>query len=569
MERQEDIKEEIQHLEKDAEKGLRKMIKKLRKANKKTKIIIGIVLVIILIIVGVIIFKKEELPYTLGEVMRGDVIQEVSATGTVEAAEEVDLRFKTSGIIESINVKVGNQVRKGTYLARLAAGQIYSQFLQAQASYNQAKAKLDQLLAGASPEEIKVVQQVVENAQTALEDTEAEAENDLAEEYSDALDAFDNAYFDADKAVKKLNTIFDENTLYQDLRSNFSFRSIQTKNDMESKKTDVDAALEDLKDLVTEMRANPSYNEIDNAFSPFLSYLKIVRDGLDLAGDLMDLVILHSEYSQTQWDTDKDNIETGRTTINGAITDVLSAQQAVNNQKITNQVNINTAQSTLDKAKADLEELKAPPRAVDTAIYQADVDKYKANMNEFSQKLKDASIIAPFSGIVAKIDGKIGEVVSANDKIIISLISPGDFQIKADISEADIRKVDLEDPAEIVLDAFPEEKLTGQIMEIEPGETIIEGVVYYRIKILLEQIEEKVKSGMTADVTIETDKKENVLSVPQRAIIYKEDKRLVRILENKEIKEVEVETGLRGREGEIEIISGLSEEDEVITFIKK
>ena len=564
-----DIKQEIQHLEKDAEKGLKKMIKKFRKATKKTKIITGGILIIVLIIIGFVIFSEKEVPYQVAKVVQGDVIEEISATGMVESAEEVDLRFKTSGVIESVNVKVGQKVIKGTYLARLSSGGVYSQFLQAQANYNQAKAKLDQLLAGATSQEIKVAEQEVENARISLNDAQDKADNDLAEEYSDALDAFDNAYFDADKAVKKLNTIFDENTLYEDLRSDFSFRSIQTKNDMESKKTDVDTALENLKDLLAEMRANPSYDEIDAAFGPFLSYLKTIRDGLDLAGDLMDLVILHSEYSQTQWDTDKANIETGRTTINNAITDVISAQQAVNNQKITNQTNVNSAKSIYNKAQADLEELKALPRAVDIAIYQADVDKYQANMNEYSQKLKDASIIAPFNGTIAKIDGKISEVISANDKVIISLISPGAFQIRADISEADISKVDTEDTVEIILDAFPEEKWLGQIIEIEPGETVIEAVVYYRIKILFEGAGEKIKSGMSADVTIQTDKKENVLHVPYRAIVFKGDKKIVRVLKGKKIEEVEVETGLRGSEGEVEIISGLEQGQEVITYIKK
>ncbi|MBA7631948.1 Macrolide export protein MacA [subsurface metagenome] len=190
-------------------------------------------------------------------------------------------------------------------------------------------------------------------------------------------------------------------------------------------------------------------------------------------------------------------------------------------------------------------------------------------MNEYLQKLKDASIIAPFNGTVAKIDGKIGEVISANGKVIISLISPGAFQIRADISEADISKVDIEDSVEIILDAFPEEKWIGQIVEVEPGETVIEAVVYYRIKILFEEISDKLKSGMSADVTIQTDKKENVLHVPYRAIVFKDDKKIVRVLKGKKIEEKEVETGLRGSEGEVEIISGLEGGEKVVTYIKK
>ena len=112
--------------------------------------------------------------------------------------------------------------------------------------------------------------------------------------------------------------------------------------------------------------------------------------------------------------------------------------------------------------------------------------------------------------------------------------------------------------------AFEDMRKTGLIQE--------DGTAH-DIDILLNalwfEIDERVKSGMSADVTIETDKRENVLSVPYRAIVYKDSKRFVRILQGKEMQEIEVEIGLKGSEGEIEIISGLNEGDKVITFIKK
>jgi len=149
------------------------------------------------------------------------------------------------------------------------------------------------------------------------------------------------------------------------------------------------------------------------------------------------------------------------------------------------------------------------------------------------------------------------------------LISPGAFQIRADISETDISKVNLGDPVEVTLDAFPEEKWLGQIVEIEPGKTVIEGVVYYRVKALFEGMHEKVKSGMSADVTIETVRKENVLYVPQRAVSSRDNKKFIKIPDGKNVKEVEVVTGFKGSNSEIEIISGLSEGDKIITYIKK
>lgn len=563
MENAKTIKEEIQRLEQDTEKGIKKTIKRFRKARKRTKIIIGIILVVILIIVGFIIFRKEEPTYTLAEVMRGDVIEEVSATGEVELAEEVDLRFKTSGIIERINVKVGDEVKKGTYLIQLASGEVQSQFLQAQASYNQAKAKLDQLLAGATTEEIKVAEQVVENARVALEDAKTEAENDLEQDYSSALVYLVDASSKCNKALADL----------KDMEKTYFYRSTSLENTFRDKRAKAENAFRGISSLgikgaeqfVDTALEDPTHENIDSALKEMKSALEKTIDVLDYTKTAMADASIRENVSST----DRTTIDTDITNVNTAYSNINTAQTNIANQKITNQTNINSAENTYKKAQADLEELKAPPRDVDIAIYQADVEKYLANMNEYSQKLRDASIIAPFGGVVAKIDVKIGEVVTAAQKVAVSLISPGNFQIRADIPEADIRKVDLDNPVEITLDAFPGQAWLGQVVEIEPAKTLIEGVVYYRVKILFEQVGEKVKSGMTADVTIETGRKDNVLYVPYRSIVFKDDKRFVRAPKGKEFEEIEVETGLKGSQGEIEIISGLNEGDEVITFIKK
>jgi len=138
----------------------------------------------------------------------------------------------------------------------------------------------------------------------------------------------------------------------------------------------------------------------------------------------------------------------------------------------------------------------------------------------------------------------------------------------SNISEVDIGIIDLGQPVNITFDAFSEEEFSGRVIEINPAETLIQGVVYYKIKTAMEMENKKIKPGMTANLIITTDSRENVLILPQRAVTEKEGKKLVKIPENKGYKEVEVETGLRGSQGEIEIISGLKQGDIVITFIK-
>jgi RND family efflux transporter MFP subunit len=315
---------------------------------------------------------------------------------------------------------------------------------------------------------------------------------------------------------------------------------------------------------LTEIATNNSTKEnIDLALSKMWVALQKTSDVLDYTKTSFS----DPTFGKTILDTDKTTIATDSGEINTVFLNVTNAQIEVANQKITNQININNAKNTLNKAQADYDKLIAKPREVDIAVYQADVDKYKANLTEYVTKLRDASIIAPFDGIIAKIDAKIGELVNT-EKIIVTLINPRGLQIEIDVPETDISKISMGNSVQITLDALPEEIFEGQILEMDSGKTVIEGVVYYKIKILFEGNENKIKSGMSGDATIQTEKKENVLNIPQRAIISKNGKKFVRILDGKDIVEKEITTGLRGNKGEIEVLNGLSEGEEIITYFK-
>jgi len=553
------MENEIQNI---PQKSAKKLIEKMRKMKKRTKIILGIVLIIVLAIVGFFIFRKKAPLYEIIEAKSDILIEDVSSNGTVEAADDIELKFKNAGTIEAILTKVGNKVKKGTILARLESGETYSQYLQAQASYNQAKAKLDQLMAGATNEEIRVYEQVLENAKNSLDDARAKAENDLKQDYNSALVYLIDASSKYNKALADM----------KDMEKVYFYHSTSLEATFASKKAKAEDAFWGVSNLGTkgaeafidEAVNDPTYENIDSALIEMRSALEKVIDALDYTKKAMADPTIRENVSSTDRttiDTDITNNNTGYGYINTAQTDIA-------NQRITNQTNINSAESTYNKAKVDLDKIKAAPRSVDIAVYKADVERYKANTEEYSQKLKNNSIVAPFDGVVTKTDGRIGEIVSANTKTIISLISPDIFQIEADISEADIGKINLENPVKITLDAFIEEEWNGTVVEIDTGKTTIDGVVYYRIKILFDKVDTRLKSGMSADVLVQTARKENVLSVPQRAIINKNNKKFVRILEGDKINEVDVETGLRGNKGEIEITKGLEQGDKVILYLK-
>jgi len=539
---------------------LKKSLQKIKSLRKITKIIIGIILVIVIVVLFVV-FKPKTSTYETGFVLRGDVIQEVSANGTVKSTNEIDLRFKSSGTVDKILAKVGDSVKKGAYLVSLDSGTVYSQYLQAQASYNQAKAKLDQLIAGVSSEEIKVTEQVLENARVSLNNAQIKAENDLSQDYSTALVYLVSASNKCNKAITDLKDIektyfYDSSTITKTFKEKKGlaeelFLGVSTLN------------IKGAQELTEIAIDDPTHENIDLALSKMWSALQKTSNVLEYTKTAMSEPSFRSSVSAT----DKTTINTDAADIDSIFSSINSAQLNISDQKVANQINIDSAENTYNKARVDLEKLIAPPRGVDIAVYQADVDRYKANLTEYTDKLRDASIVAPFDGVVAKIDTKIGETVST-EKVIITLISPKGFQLETDIPETDISKIGINDPVSIAISAIPEISYSGQILEMDSGKTIIDGVVYYKIKILFEGDNQKIKSGMSGDATIQTEKKENVLNVPQRAIVSKSGRKFVRALSNNQIIEKEVVTGLRGNKGEIEILSGLIEGEKIITFMK-
>jgi len=156
--------------------------------------------VIIIAVAGAIFYfwKNSISPkFTTVIVKRGTITQEISASGKVQPPQTLNLYFKTGGKLMELNVQTGDTVNTGQILARQDTTQLEKQLQQAQAGVQVAQAKLDQLLAGASSENIAVARTNLNNAQTAL--ANAQAANNIARK--NAINAISDAYVKADDAI--------------------------------------------------------------------------------------------------------------------------------------------------------------------------------------------------------------------------------------------------------------------------------------------------------------------------------------------------------------------------------
>lgn len=262
-----------------------------------------------------------------------------------------------------------------------------------------------------------------------------------------------------------------------------------------------------------------------------------------------------------------------------ALTDaILAAQNALastkigGDQKISAAVNgVNTARQAFDVAQKQLTQLIAPARSEDISLAQAKVNDAQSALDLVKKQIEDSIIKSPIDGQIIRDNYEVGEQVGAAGAVY-SVLAENSFEISVDISESDVAKVKEGDAVEITLDAFGSDvKFNGSVYFIEPASTVIQDVIYYKVKIKFTDQAEKlagIKPGMTANITIVTAKKENVPALAERAVIEKNNgEKIVRVLDNGKVREVPVKTGLRGDDGLVEILAGNLKEGETIILL--
>jgi HlyD family secretion protein len=597
--------------------------------RKRTKIIIAAVLIVLALIGYNSFTKKKPVNYTSAKVERGDVVQTVSATGAVEAASKVDLKFVSSEKIKEIDVKVGDTIKQGAILGRLDTAKLDSQLLQAQAALAVAQANYQTLLDGSSNEQVKLAETQVENAKTALssaqqslDDTNISTQKDIAS----AKVSLDNANQGLDNAKKSnesnLNNTYDsawdsvssslascEDALNtnktvlenDDAKDTLSVMNLQylssAKLSRDAAENSYDAAIS-FRDSVS---SNQSPSNVDAAITKAQGTLEKTITALSNTYSVLQSTVTSSKLSQTKLDGLKADISSSRTSINAAIASLTAKKQAISSQIVTNQTSLNNAeanvnsansnlsavqssasskinaaqnaiysrQGDLNQAQDNLNQVKAGPSSSKVSAARAQIEQAQANVNLINNQISEYTLIAPQDGTVTALNGEVGEIVSLTEPFA-SMMVPNGFEIKTNIAEVDIAKIKSGDDVDITFDALGSDKhFTGKVSEIDPAETVISGVVYYNVTTLFTDGDNLIKSGMTANMDIMTAKSTNVLKVPFQAVKEKDGKKYVQVVAAKDkFNDTDINIGLKG-DTDYEIVSGLNEGQDVVTFMGK
>lgn len=206
-----------------------------------------------------------------------------------------------------------------------------------------------------------------------------------------------------------------------------------------------------------------------------------------------------------------------------------------------------------------------------TAINQA-----QAQVNSswlLYQATQNATVTAPVDGTVANLSVSVGNTVEAKSLTVsttpvLSLSDFGVIEVMLSLNELDVVKVKPGQEVTIDVNAVDDKVYKGRISRVDSIGTNIQGVMQYKTFVTITNPDGRLKSGLSADADIVTEKVQDVLSVPNAAVKPYKGGRAVRILDPKSNKLIykPVEIGVRGKD-RTEILSGIEEGQQVIVAL--
>ncbi len=521
-----------------------------------------------------------------------NVSTSVSATGAVQTSSDIGLNFVTGGIVRSVKVKVGDQVKKGELLATVDDRAASLAELQAAASEKSAEVAVTNAQVGVTNATVGV-----QNAQIAVTQGAQNSQATLAND--------DQAIVNAQNALAKLQAGPTAATLAQQAQAiivqnqainaadaaltNAQNSYLQTQQtnalNLTGYNTSVDRTSADYNAKCTAQALNAT----DCAASTLSSVQTAYRAWQDaLQAKVVGLARDAASLASAQ--TAIDNASRGLLSARQSL-DSLKAQQAVSNQPASQididsaNASITTAQRAKDNAVAlAAEQAQQAANSVITAQdslvsakgslvnAQESLVLAKANLANAQTNLAGTRLYSPASATVAAVANDVGVNASsttagssgASGFIVLTQLSG--LQVKASFAEADVVSLQVGQAATFTFDAIPNATAQGTVLSIAPLSNASSGsVTTYNVLFSLDSAPAEVKPGMTAQVSVVTAQAQGVLAVTSTALTQRGGTYFVTMKPTKVgvagVRKA-VKIGLKG-DSSTQIVSGLKAGDQV------
>lgn len=238
----------------------------------------------------------------------------------------------------------------------------------------------------------------------------------------------------------------------------------------------------------------------DDALSLLKQQEALVKGGVIAQRDL--------ETAQTAYRTAQARYEQG----------VAQVNQAQLSQQMSASSGIAQSQAQVQQSQAQVGQTQAQVQAAEAQVQQASAALQLAEVN-----LAHTTITSPIDGVVVSRDVNVGQTVAASLSAPTLFTIANDLtkmQVIANIDQADIGLVENAKSVKFTVDAFPGKDFDGKIEQMRLNPQNVQNVVTYNVVIDVDNPEQKLKPGMTANLTVTIDERNNVLKVPNAALRF-------------------------------------------------
>jgi len=544
------------------------------------------VIAVVLVAAGVLGFRGRSKPtaqnVATAAAQHGQIVVTVSDSGTVSGNVQMDVRAEVAGTVSQVNKDNGDAVKKGDVLAVVASQDVLDAARQAQLDLQSAQAKLDDMVNPKS----RATQDDMNQARARLalaEATRTSRQHDLdslsvkapvngtivSMKYQEGDSAGDGQVFATINDLDHLTFVLPvtENGIPNVQVGQTANVVIGPGNESRNGLvTDVDTA-----GYVS--NGTHLYDvtiSLDGGFSPDVrpgisgyAILNTVghggQYGVEGKGTVQSSQNLdvHFNVSGT---ISQLNVREGSVVKAGDVLAVLSNDQAV----------VSARQADLDyqTAQSNLNQLVNPSVTAnqsDITAQQVRVAELQMTAAARQRDVDSLTVRAPIDGIVTARNVSVGDKVGANQATALFTVADySKMQVTINVDELDVGKVKAGQKARVTIDALPGKTYDAEVVRVAAGGTQQQGVATFPVALSMANPGE-VKSGMTANVDILIDQKNNALLVPLEAVTKRGGRSFVRVMgADGKMTQVPVTTGLAS-DTAIEIVSGLKEGDVVVT----
>ena len=535
----------------------------------KKFIIIGVA-VIILIIAGAVLAQKTklfskkdntaeanggELPeMQTATVELGSISEVITASGTIVPLKIVEVSSKASGKIIRMPVDKGDYLNEGDVIAEIEKTYAQNDVDQAKADLRSAQARLEQSTINIELEKKQretQVSQAEENqrdAETRLAQLEEQIELEKVANKRKLLEAKNNLKI----AELQLRLLSPEVVRPEEVkRSEASVAQAKANLDLEKKEFDRNKNLHE-NGYISKAELDSAQTRLDSAKAQYDSALQ--------------------QLEMVKNPATKEDFELAEANVDKANFAIQAAQESIDSEKhrdkeIELQRNkVELMKSNLSLARSNLEQIEL--RRKDLITSEASVSRAESQLKAAQESLEDTHVTAPISGTILDKNVEEGQVITSRISSFAGegtpLVTMADLMkiyVKTDVDENDIGKIQPEQAVTIKVDAFPNQVFDGEVLKIAPQGKVTQNVTTFEVTTELLSQSDLLKPGMNAEVEIMAASAQNVLLVPNEAIMNFGGRRMVRVVGEERPRPVE--TGASNWE-KTEVISGLDEGEVVV-----